>query len=377
MSTLPVDAPDLEPEDADAGEMPRARFTRREATLLGVFVVIAVAFLYFGLPQIAGLHDTWERIRDGDPKWLFACLVFEVISFGGYVWLFRTVFLRGSNRIDWRASYEITMAGLAATRLFAAAGAGGAALTVWALRQSGMRARLVATRMVAQYVILYGVYMLSMLVLGICLYTGLLPGGGAFAITMVPAIVATAAIVISLLFTLVPTQIDARIERWAHGSGRVAHLIAKLSKAPAAVSAGVREAIAIVREGNWGALGAIIWWYADILCLWASFHAFGLAPPFAVLVMAYFVGMTANLLPLPGGIGGVDGGMIGALIAFGVSDSLAIVSVLTYRAFSFWLPTIPGALAYLQLRKTVQRWKDERAEERATIQSKVLPISAS
>ena len=376
MTEAPIDAPDIEPEDADAGEMPRTRFTRREATVLGVFVVAAVTFLYFGLPQIAGLHDTWDRIRDGDPKWLFACLVFELISFGGYVWLFRTVFLRGSNRIDWKAAYEITMAGLAATRLFAAAGAGGAALTVWALRQSGMRARLVATRMVAQYVILYGVYMGSMMLLGIGLYTGVLHGGRAFAITMIPAIIGTSVIAIALAFTLVPTQIDARIEKWAQGSGRTAHLIAKLSKAPAAVSAGVREAITIVRERNGGAFGAIIWWYADIACLWASFHAFGTPPPFFALVMAYFVGMTANLLPLPGGIGGVDGGMIGALIAFGVQDSLAIVSVLTYRAFSFWLPTIPGALAYFQLRKTVQRWKDERAGERAAIQSEVLPVSA-
>ena len=58
--------------------------------------------------------------------------------------------------------------------------------------------------------------------------------------------------------------------------------------------------------------------------------------------MSYYLGMLANVLPLPGGIGGVDGGMIGALIAFGVQADLAIVSVLTYRAFSFWLPTLPG-----------------------------------
>ncbi len=297
--------------------------------------------------------------------------MFELISFGGYVWLFRTVFLRGSNRIDWRASYEITMAGLAATRLFAAAGAGGAALTVWALRRSGMPARIVATRMVAQYVILYGVYMLSMLFCGIGLYLGVLSGGEDFAITMVPAIFGALIIGVSLAFTLVPTQIDARFEQWAKGSGRIAALIAKLLKAPAAVSAGVREAILIVRERDGGALGAIVWWYADIGCLWAAFHAFGQPPPFFVLVMSYFVGMVANLLPLPGGIGGVDGGMIGALIAFGVPSSLAIVSVLTYRAFSFWLPTIPGALAYLQLRKTVQRWKDEGVGQPATIQSEV------
>jgi len=52
----------------------------------------------------------------------------------------------------------------------------------------------------------------------------------------------------------------------------------------------------------------VAWWGFDIATLWASFHAFGQAPPFSVLVMAYFIGMFGNLLPLPGGIGGVDGG---------------------------------------------------------------------
>ena len=77
--------------------------------------------------------------------------------------------------------------------------------------------------------------------------------------------------------------------------------------------------------------------------------------------MAYFVGMLANVLPLPGGIGGVDGGMIGAFAAFGVEIDVAVVAVLSYRIFSFWLPTLPGAVAYLQLRRTVHRWADEPA----------------
>jgi uncharacterized protein (TIRG00374 family) len=63
------------------------------------------------------------------------------------------------------------------------------------------------------------------------------------------------------------------------------------------------------------------------------------------------------LLPLPGGIGGVDGGMIGAFTAFGVNVELSVVAVLAYRAFAFWLPTLPGAVAYFQLRRTVQRWR--------------------
>ena len=69
------------------------------------------------------------------------------------------------------------------------------------------------------------------------------------------------------------------------------------------------------------------------------------------------MGLLGNLLPLPGGIGGVDGGMIGALVAFGVARRLAVPAVLVYRLFAFWLPSIPGAIAYFQLRRTVSRWR--------------------
>jgi uncharacterized protein (TIRG00374 family) len=123
------------------------------------------------------------------------------------------------------------------------------------------------------------------------------------------------------------------------------------------VSAGVRESLRHIRALDPALLGSVLFWAAQIGTLWASFHAFGEAPPLAVIVMAFFVGMLGNLLPLPGGVGGVDGGMIGAFAAFGVEFGLATVAVLTYRVFAFWLPTIPGVIAYFQLRKTVQRWR--------------------
>lgn len=78
-------------------------------------------------------------------------------------------------------------------------------------------------------------------------------------------------------------------------------------------------------------------------------------------MMAYFLGLLGNLLPVPGGIGSVEGGMIGAFIAFGVAGGLAIVAVLTYRAFAFWLPTVPGTIAYFRLRRSVQRWQANSA----------------
>ncbi len=345
--------------EEDGGELLGGRVDRKHLFWGAVFVVVVVVFLYVGLPRLAGLDDTWDRIQQGSPAWLLACLVFEIVSFGGYVWLFRGVFVRGSDRIGWAASYQITMAGLLATRLFSAGGAGGAALTVWALRRSGMRTRLVATRMVAQYVILYGVYMVSVIVFGLGLYFGFFPGGGDFAITLIPAAIGAVLIGGALAMTLIPDQIDRRVAGWMKGSGRVARIATRLAALPDAVAAGVREALTILRERDGAVLGAVIWWYFDILTLWAAFKAFGDAPPFSVIVMAYFIGMVANLLPLPGGIGGVDGGLIGAFIAFGVEGSLAIVAVLTYRAFAFWLPTIPGVIAYLQLRRTVARWKEE------------------
>jgi uncharacterized protein (TIRG00374 family) len=112
----------------------------------------------------------------------------------------------------------------------------------------------------------------------------------------------------------------------------------------------------------------VAWWGFDIATLWACFHAFGASPDKGVIVMAYFVGWIGNTLPLPGGIGGVEGGMIGAFSAFGVSVETAIVAVLAYRAFSFWLPTVPGGIAYLQLRRTVHRWREAPAQQPAAPQ---------
>jgi uncharacterized protein (TIRG00374 family) len=136
---------------------------------------------------------------------------------------------------------------------------------------------------------------------------------------------------------------------------------------PATASAGMRDALRHIAQRDPALLGALLFWGFQVAVLWASFQAFGDAPHLAVLVMAFFVGMLGNLLPLPGGIGGVDGGMIGALAAFGVDFELAVVAVLVYRGFTFWLPTVPGVIAYLQLRRTVERWRTERRAGRRTV----------
>jgi uncharacterized protein (TIRG00374 family) len=370
MSSAPVDAPNPQPpEDADDEEMPRVVITRRRALLFGLFVLSAIAFLYYVLPKLAGLSDSWHRLSEGDPIWLVVALVLECLSFAGYVILFRTVFVRDDReQIGWRASYEITMAGLAATRLFAAAGAGGIALTAWALRRSGMERRLVAIRLIAFTSLLYAVYMGALVIFGFGLYFGILNGPGPFGVTVVPAIFALILWGVFLGVTLLPGDAERRIEHWATGSSRFARIMARAVTVPASGAEGVRTAFRLAGQREWGLLGAVAWWGFDIATLWACFHAYGAdPPPTSVIVMAYFVGMLANTLPLPGGIGGVDGGMIGAFIAFDVSGGYATVAVLTYRAFAFWLPTVPGAVAYFQLRRTVAGWRNERRGPEAAV----------
>jgi putative heme transporter len=340
-------------------EMPRMLFTRERAVLFGVFVLSAIAFLYFVLPKLAGVGTTVRRIERGDTWWIAIGVTLELLSFAGYVALFRAVFVHRQSRIGWRESYLITMAGLAATRLFAAAGAGGVALTAWALRRSGMERRLVACRMVAFMFLLYVIYAGSLLIDGLGLATGLLPGGGSFAITVIPAIVAAILICAGGAMALLPGDIERRLVRWERGSGPLAHWIARVASIPALAASGVRTALDLLRSRDVGLLGALAWWGFDISVLWACFHAFGDPPSFAVIWMAYFIGMVGNLLPLPGGLGGVEGGMIGSFAAFGVDFNLSVLAVLAYRAISFWLPTVPGAIAFFQLRRTVARWREQ------------------
>ncbi|HEX2102565.1 MAG TPA: lysylphosphatidylglycerol synthase transmembrane domain-containing protein [Solirubrobacteraceae bacterium] len=367
MSRAPVDVPNPRtPEEPDDEEMPRVQMTRRRFVLGVTLIVVVVAILYYGIPRLAGLNDTWHRIEQGDPWWLALAAGFTVLSFAGYVVLFEYVFAEDGARLGLRESYQVTMASLAATRIFAAGGAGGIALTAWAMRRYGMDRRTVADRTIVFLVLTYVVYMVTMLLVGVGLRLELLPGPAPFGMTVVPAAFAGIAIALTLLLSLTPTDLQRRMDSFSWRGGRVARFVRRAATLPASLSAGVRHSIGLVRTRNPAVLGSVAYWGFNIAVLWAAFRAFGEAPPWPVIVQAYFVGMLGNLLPLPGGVGGVDGGMIGAFIAFGVDGGLAVVAVLTYRAFAFWLPTIPGAIAFFQLRRTVARWREERERGRAT-----------
>jgi uncharacterized protein (TIRG00374 family) len=358
-----TDEPRRAPQEDDEHGL---EISGRSLLTLGGFLVAALAGLYFLLPKLTGLQDTWHRIENGSLWWMLVAALFTAGMFFGYVAQFRGVFVRasGPTRIGWRASYQITMAGLAASRLFAAGGAGGLVLTAWALRRSGMPRRRVADLTLSFLVLTYFPYAATVLICGILLRTGVLAGSAPVSLTVVASAVAAVVLALGLGVALIPTDLQRRLDGWVHKRGRFAQLAQRAANAPAAASAGMRDAIAHVRSGDPAVLGAVLFWGFQVLVLWACFRAFGASPPGGVLVQAFFIGMLGNLLPMPGGVGGVEGGMIGTLVAFDVDTGLAVVAVLAFRAFTFWLPLIPGVIAYFQLRRTVDRWRD-------TIQSEV------
>jgi uncharacterized protein (TIRG00374 family) len=231
--------------------------------------------------------------------------------------------------------------------------------------------------MVAFLVLMYGIYAIALVLFGILLRTGVLPGDDPFGGTVVPAAVSAGVIMVFVLVALIPQDVERRIARFSGGYRRKRYLL-RLAKGPATVATGVRTAIAYVRHPSGGTLaviGAVGFWAANIGILWAAFEAFGGNVAFGVLVQGFFIGMAANLIPSPaGGVGSVDAGMIGAFVLFGLPTSVVFPAVLTYRVIAFWLPIPPGIVAFVQLRKTVARWEqevDEQPERRYTSESKV------
>jgi uncharacterized membrane protein YbhN (UPF0104 family) len=338
-----------------------ARLGRRRLLTGAALIVVALVALYLLVPKLAGLHQTWGRLGHGNPLWLGVAAGLELVSIVGYAVLFRTVFGRGVPRLDWRVSIQIPLAGIAAIRLFAAAGAGGVAVTVWALGRAGMESRVIACRMVANLVLLYAVYLGAVVVFGVGLGLGILPGGGPFALTVLPALLSLAGGALVLCAMLVPADVERRLRQIESGPRWWRRLIERLAGAPAALGTGARTAAELVRERRPGLLGAIAYWGFDIGALGCSFRAFGGHPALAVLVLGYFLGALGGLLPLPGGIGGVEGATIGVFAAFGIPGGQALIAVLAYRAISFWLPTLPGVGGYLALRRTVRGWEREPA----------------
>jgi putative heme transporter len=366
------DDPERDGIDAAQEHMDEGTFGRlaspRAILFIVLGIVVAILGLYVLLPKIVGVSDAFNKIGDAKWYWIVVAVGFVTVAFGAYAAVFKAVVGGGPEagippgRLNLRASYEITMAGFAGSTFFSAGGAGGLIIIYWALRKAGMEARRAACRMVALLVILYAFYALALIVFGILLYTGVLSGANPTGGTLVPAAVAAVFGLIVVALALIPQDVERRILGLQQRSGRAARIARRLAAIPGTVATGVRTAWDRLRDRDTGALaivGGMLYWAGNIGVLWAAFHAYGVEVPFGVVVQGFFLGMAANVIPSPAaGAGPVDAGMIAAFLLFDIPKESVFPAVLTYRLIAFWLPTIPGIIAYFQLRRTVHGWEE-------------------
>jgi uncharacterized protein (TIRG00374 family) len=353
-------SPEDPPNGNGAYELPL--LTRRRIAQTALVVLILVIGIYFLFPKLVGLGDAMSKLGEAEAVWIVVAIGFELAAIATYIALFKAVVGGEVLRLTWGETYDINLAGVAATRIFSAAGAGGIALTYWALRKAGMRRHEVGRRMVAFLTLQYAFYPLALIVFGVLLRTGVMPGKHSVELTVVPAAVAGLVLVCGVLAALIPPDLGQRVVGLARGPRSTA-MAEKVAKVPATVGEGVRFGFGLLirpSRGGLAVIGAVGYWATNIGILWASFKAFGVHVPLAVVVQGFFLGMVGNLFPLaPAGVGAVDAGMIGAFVLFGIPEETVFPAILVYRLIAFWLPIPPGIVAFLQLRKRVAHWEEE------------------
>jgi uncharacterized membrane protein YbhN (UPF0104 family) len=312
---------------------------RRSLLILGAIVLAVIALIVL----VPGLGSLRDRFAGAQPEWIAVAALLQLGSCAGYVLVFRGVFCR---RMSWRTSTEIGLSELAANSVLSVGGAGGLALGAWILRRGGLPTAFIARRTVA-FFLLTSLANVGFLALGgVGLATGLLHGEPDFALGLVPAIAAVAVIALALAAGRLASVLQRRAMR------------AKLVAAAGAVGEGVGEALRLLRTGDpMIYLGAAGYMLFDVAMLGVCFSVFGHdVPPAGVLLVAYIVGQLGGLIPIPGGIGGVDGGLIGTLVLYGVDPGDAAVAVIAYRGLLLTIPAVLGLPALAVLRK---RLRDE------------------
>src|SRR6202451_1490368 len=273
---------------------------RNSIISLAIFFALVAALLL----SVPGLRSAAERITDANPAWIAAGIALEVLSCAGYVVLCGLVFGMLSRSLISRLS----LSELAVNSVVSVSGLAGIALGAWVLRTKGISAERIAKRSVLIFVLTSAVNLVAVVLIGVPMWLGLLPGSQNPLLTLLPALAALLAIAATLGLAAGAGRAAAR-QRLERGRAGVALT---------ALSGGVAAALRMIRAHNWRLLGAVAYWLLDNLALYAWLSAFGNAPTVWVVAMAYLVAMLANALPIPGGFVLVEGGLVGMLLLFGV-----------------------------------------------------------
>jgi len=343
----------IEREQGLPEELKVRNLRRRAITIFAIIAVFALVILL-----APGLGEVRDKLEGIDPAWVAVGVVFEALSCASYVLMFRPIFC---PRMPWKMSWQISLSETGVGSLVPASGISGLALGAWVLRQAGMPAETIARRSVAFFLIKSGVNFVLVAVLGYCMAFGLFGPDLSPWLTLFPAVMATLTIAAVIL---VPRLLGTGPDPAGY-EGRTRRAVAAARNA---LVTGATEAVHIIRSGNWMAIAGSIGYYAwDNAVLWATFKAVGESVPLSVVALGYLIGQLGGLLPLPGGLGGVDGGLIGTLVVFGAPAAATTTAVLAYRVILFWLPLIAGAIAFATLQRSLRHIDDTPGVCRAAV----------
>jgi uncharacterized membrane protein YbhN (UPF0104 family) len=303
-------------------EGPRLRRRLGTALLLAALIVAL-------LVAVPSLRDVDDAVGDMDPGWIAVAITLEVGSCLAFVAVFRLFF----DGVPAGTARRLAWTELASGVLLPGGGVSSLLAGGWLMSLAGMPTGRIVRRSSALFFLTSAINVAALVAGGVLLATGLSGGPHDFARAVLPVLAAVAATAIVLAL---PALTAGRTRR----SGWVAHIVD-----------GLRDAERTLFRPNWRLAGAFGYLLFDIGVLAATLIALGHAPPLAAIVVAYLIGYLANWVPIPGGVGVLDGGLAGALILYGTTPADAAAAVLVYHAIAFWIPGLGGSLAYTLLRR--------------------------
>jgi uncharacterized membrane protein YbhN (UPF0104 family) len=308
------------------------------AVVAALLVAVGVGAL---IARAAGFAKVRDAITEAESAWFFVCFFAEVASFAAYALVVQEALAwKGRPRVRYGLSVHVTLASLGATRVVAAAGAGGLAVAYWSFRRAAFTVRDALVAVIGLNTLVYLAF--AVLAWTAALLTALgVSGEAPLALTLPWLVVVPLCLVAARVVTS-----RGRAERFDPLTGS----LPRRALAYAVAGVGWVREILPARAGSRSLAAAAVYWTGDIVCLWAGLRSVGITLPIAELVLAYSTGYVAMILPLPfAGVGGVDAAMTFALTAVGVDLAPALVGVAVYRLFGFWVPTIPALAALVLL----------------------------
>jgi uncharacterized membrane protein YbhN (UPF0104 family) len=301
----------------------------------GLVWTAVLALLLLGIAlAVPDLRDVLDRAADANVGWLGLAVALELASCLGYVGTVRLVLSRGPAKMVRRLAW----AEMAFGAVVPVGGAGGLAVGAWAMRAWGISWSRIANRSAVIFLLTSAVNaaVLGLGGLGLLAGVGHTPAG--FVYGLIPAVVGFGGIAFFLALPLLVGESEPLRER-----GRVG---AALSRA----ASWVRGAEEVAFTPNWRLVGTVGYLVFDIAVLWACLRALGVNAPIVAVVLGYQIGYLANLVPIPGGLGVLEGGLLGALLLYGLPAAPTAAAIVLYHAIALWVPTLGGTVGFVRLR---------------------------